>query len=78
MEQITAFEKQNITMKYERDRMKYEIEDMRQQRSVRSAIRSARSDSMVAASVHEDHQSVRRNLAATQTASRPRENEPHL
>lgn len=54
--QIAASEKRSLTMRYELDRTKYEIEDMQQQRSVRSAIGSTRSDSMAAASVHEYRQ----------------------
>lgn len=76
VEQINAFEKNNIIMKYEFDRMTYQMEDMRRQRSVRSATGSARGDSASAASVHEDHQPVRRNIAATPVASRPQEAEP--
>lgn len=45
MEQINASEKKKVIMKYELDRMKHEMEDVRRERSARSDTGSARSGS---------------------------------
>lgn len=75
---ISMFERQNITMKREIDRAKFEMDDMTHQRSAQSIAGSIRSEALGGDVGRHDLLSVRINIAAKPVTSRPRENDRNL
>lgn len=77
-QQISMFEGQSLRMKYDIDRMKFEMDGLRHQRSARSVAGCDRSEAMGGDLGRDDFQSIGRNLAPTPVVTRPHESDRHL